>query len=106
MITLIDTIPTILLIIRRFKKKFNPTEDNELIYSLHYKTDDFETELRQIYNKNLKKFTTTLLFILNILLITRIKSLFRRTWPFFKMFSKRCIKGITNLLKGQKNKKN
>ena len=105
MITLIDAIPTILLIIRRLKKQYSPTENNKLIYNLHYKTDDFETELRQIYNKNVKKFTTAFLFVLNILLITRIKPLFKRTWPFFKLFIKKCKQGVINLLKRKKKKK-
>ena len=104
MVTLIDTIPTIMLIFRKFKKHLYPTEENKLVYNLHYKTDDFETELRQIYNKNLKKFTTALFFILNILLITRIKPLFKKTWPFFKIFFKNCKRGFINLLKRQKKK--
>jgi hypothetical protein len=91
MITLIDAIPTILLIIRRLKKQYSPTENNKLIYNLNYKTDDFETELRQIYNKNVKKFTIAFLFVLNILLITRIKPLFKRTCSYARVQIKGCI---------------
>lgn len=89
LVTLIDTIPTIFLIIRTIKRKHFPTEENKLTYNLHYKTEDFRIELRQIYNKNVKKITTTILFIFNILLITRIFVLFRRTWPFFIEFFKK-----------------
>ena len=105
MIALIEAIPTILLIIRRFKKQYFPTEDNKLVYNLYYKTDDFETELRQIYNKNVKKFTTAIFFVLNILLITRINPLFKRTWPFFKLFIKKCKRDFVDLLKCKKKKK-
>ncbi len=86
LISIIDTIPTILLIIRSIKKFVFPTEENILIYNLNYKTNDFKYELRQIYYKNVKKITTTILFILNILLITRIIPLFKRSKPFFKKF--------------------
>ena len=55
LVTLIDTIPTILLIIRTIKRKIFPTEENKLTYNLNYKPEDFRTELRQIYNKNVKK---------------------------------------------------
>lgn len=72
---------------------------------MNYKTDNFETELRQIYNKNVRKFTTTLLFILNILFITRVKPLFRRTKPFFKRFVEKCKKDFKNLFKRQKKGK-
>ena len=86
LISIIDTIPTILLIIRSIKKFVFPTEENILTYNLNYKTNDFKYELRQIYYKNVKKITTTILFILNILLITRIIPLFKRSKPFFKKF--------------------
>ena len=95
-VTLIDTIPTILLVIRSLKKKYYSTEENKLIYSLNYKTDDFRIELSQIYNKNVKKFITFFLFILNILLLTRIFSLFRRTWPLIKQFFKKCKNNFIN----------
>ena len=101
MITLIDTIPTILLIIRSIKKKLYPTKENELAYSSYYKTGDFRIELRKIYNKNTKKFITTILFLLNILLISRIKPLFKRTWPFFIQFFKKCRIGFINLIWGK-----
>ena len=94
MITLIDTIPTILLIIRSIKLKFNPSEENNIRYNLNYKTNNFKTELRTIYNKNIKKITTTFLFVLNILLITRIKYLFVGTFPFFVLFFKKCYRNL------------
>ena len=55
MITIIDTIPTILLLIRIIKIKFFPNEKNKLTYALNYKTEEFRTELVHIYNKNIKK---------------------------------------------------
>ena len=88
LISIIDTIPTILLIKRSIKKNIFPTEENILIYNLNYKTNDFKYELRQLYYKNVKKFTTTILFILNIFLITRIIPLFKRSKPFFIKFFK------------------
>ena len=86
MITLIDTITTLLLVFRSIKRKLFPSEENKLTYALKYKTENFRTELIQIYNKNVKKIITTFLFLLNILLISRIIPLFRQTWPFFKQF--------------------
>ena len=43
MVSFIDTIPTVLLIIRSIKKNYNPTEENKLAYHLNYKTEDFKT---------------------------------------------------------------
>jgi len=86
MITLIDAMPALFLVIRSTKRKFFPSEQNKLTYALKYKTEKFRVELMQIYNKNVKKIVTAFLFILNILLISRIKPLFQRTWPFFKQF--------------------
>ena len=104
MITLIDTIPTILLTIRSIKRKFFPSEKNKLIYALKYKSEDFRKELYQIYNKNIKKITTGFLFILNILLISRIFPLFRRTFPFFKEFFKKCKSNFIGLFDCRKKK--
>ena len=106
MITVIDTIPTILLIIRSIKRKFYPTEENKLKYNLNYKTEDFKTELKTLYNKNVKKFTTTFLFILNILLITRIIPLFKNTWPFFVLFFKKCRNNLVKCVSCKKKKAN
>lgn len=97
LVTLIDIIPTILLVIRTIKRKIFPTKENKLAYSLYYKTDDFRIELLQIYNKNVKKITTAILFLINILLITRIFVLFKRTWPFFIKFFKKCKECFINL---------
>ena len=102
MITVIDIIPTFLLIIRSIKRKYFLSEENKLIYSLNYKTEDFRVELRQIYNKNVKKFITTILFILNILLISRIIPLFRRTWPLFKKFFKNLAKSLKSFCSKEK----
>ena len=98
LITIIDTIPTILLIIRSIKLKFYPSEENKINFNLNYKTDNFKTELKTIYNKNIKKLTTTFLFILNILLITRIKDLLINTYPFFVIFFKKCYKNLIGCL--------
>ena len=108
MITLLGTIPTIILIIRSIKRKFFPKEENKLVYAVNYKTEDFRTELLQIYNKSIKKFITAFLFILNILLLSRIIPLFRRTWPFFKIFLKKCGDNLNKFLlcKKKKNIKN
>ena len=104
MISLIDAIPTLLLVFRSIKRKIFPSEENKLIYALNYKTENFRTELIQIYNKNVKKITTTFLFILNILLISRINPLFRQTWPFFKQFFKNIKSYFENLFDFKKNK--
>ena len=103
-ISLIDAIPTLLLVFRSIKRKIFPSEENKLIYALNYKTENFRTELIQIYNKNVKKITTTFLFILNILLISRINPLFRQTWPFFKQFFKNIKSYFENLFDFKKNK--
>ena len=104
MVTIIDTIPTILLIVRSIKKKCYPTEENKLKYNLNYKTDDFKTELKTLYNKNVKKFTTTFLFILNILLISRIIPLIKNTYPFFVLFFKKCKNNLIKFFSCKKNK--
>jgi len=106
LITITDTIPTILLVIRCIKKKFYPSEENKLIFNLNYKTDDFKTELKTIYNKHARKFTTTFLFILNILLVTRIVPLFKNTWPFFVLFFKKCRNNLIKCFNCKKKKSN
>ena len=106
MISIINTIPTILLIIRSIKRKCYPSEENKLKYNLYYKTDDFKTELKTLYGKNVKKFTTTFLFILNILLITRIIPLFKNTWPFFVLFFKKCKNNLVKCFTCKKKKEN
>jgi len=106
LITITDTIPTILLVIRCIKKKFYPSEENKLIFNLNYKTDDFKTELKTIYNKHTRKFTTTFLFILNILLVTRIVPLFKNTWPFFVLFFKKCRNNLIKCFNCKKKKSN
>ena len=106
LVTIIDTIPTILLVIRCIKKKFYPSEKNKLIFNLNYKTDDFKTELKTIYNKNVRKFTTTFLFILNILLFTRIVPLFKNSWPFFVLFFKKCRNNLIKCFNCKKKKSN
>ena len=106
LITITDTIPTILLVIRCIKKKFYPSEENKLIFNLNYKTDDFKTELKTIYNKHTRKFTSTFLFILNILLVTRIVPLFKNSWPFFVLFFKKCRNNLIKCFNCKKKKSN
>ena len=104
-ITVIDIVSTILLIIRILKIKYFPTEENKLIYNLKYKTEDFKTELNNIYNKRVRKIISAFFFILNILLITRIYHLFKDSWPYFLNFLQKRKQNIINCFICKKKKK-
>ena len=85
-VSLIDLVPTVQLTIRTFKKNFIKRDIDYVIYNTYYKSKKFSYELRKIYYHNLYKLLIAILFILDILLLTRIKYLFKRGIPFFKKF--------------------
>ncbi len=85
-ITLIDSIPCILLLIRSLKKNILKREDDILNYHKNYKTDNFKTELRFLFYKHNRKILIFFLFIFDILLLVRAVNVIKRTLPFIQNF--------------------
>ena len=92
-LSITDTYSCIILIIRALNKNvFKKDSDSIAVYDANYK-NDFKTELRNIYSKNLKKIFILIIYVLNYLCIFRVKSLSRRTKPMIKnYFSTKKIK--------------
>jgi hypothetical protein len=81
LLSVVNTLPMIVLIYHSFKRNFIGDENSILQYDLLYK-NDFRDEAKALSSGIFKKILILILIILNILLITRIFSLYRRVKRF------------------------
>jgi len=77
LLSVVKTYPVMKLIYLSFRKKLIGDERSISLYDLHYK-NDYVTELKNLSGGIFKNFLMILMIILNVILVTRIFSVFRR----------------------------